>query len=188
MSTPDEIQREIEQTRAHLSSNVDRLSDKVAPGKVIGRRMDSIKGGASTLRDRVMGSADNGGGLNGAGDSLSNKASDLSSAASNAPQALRNQTQGNPLAVGVIAFGLGWLLSSTAPASQAEQQLAAKAETKAKELAEPLKQTGQEMAENLKAPVQESVDQVKDTATQAAQDTADHARSAADDVKQPMQQ
>ena len=126
MSTPDEIQREIEQTRANLSSNVDRLSEKVAPGKVIGRRVDSLKGGASSLRDRVMGSSDDGTGVNGAGDTLSTKASDLGSAASNAPQALRNQTQGNPLAAGVIAFGVGWLLSSLAPASQSEQQLAAR--------------------------------------------------------------
>ena len=62
----------------------------------------------------------------------------------NAPTAVRQQTQGNPLAAGVIAFGVGWLLSSLAPATSAEQQLGANAEAKAKELAEPLKDAGQE--------------------------------------------
>jgi Protein of unknown function (DUF3618) len=193
MSTPEEIQADIERTRADLSTNVDRLSEKVTPGKVLGRRVDSVKSGAASLRDRVMGSSDTGSGRGsssggGAVESVTGKLSDLGSAAGSAPQAVRDRAQGNPLAVGLIAFGVGWLLSSAAPASQAEQQLAGTAEAKAKELAEPLKQTGQEIAENLKEPVQESVQQVKDSATQAAQDTAEHAKSAADDVKAPMQQ
>jgi gas vesicle protein len=188
MSSPEEIQADIERTRASLSTDVDRLTEKVTPGKVLNRRVENVKGGLGSMRDRVMGSADDGGGLRGAGDTVSSKASDLKSAAGSAPQAVRQQTQGNPLAVGLIAFGVGMLISSLAPASQAEQNLAQTAEEKAKELAEPLKQTGQEMAENLKQPVQESVQQVKDTATDAAQDTADHAKSAAQDVKEPLQQ
>ena len=188
MSSPEQIQAEIEQTRASLSTDVDRLGEKVTPGNVIGRRVENVKGGVSSVRDRVMGSADDGSGLRGTSDSLASRASDLTSAAGSAPQAMRERTQGNPLAVGLIAFGAGMLAGSLAPASAPEQQLAETAEAKAKELAEPLKQTGQEIAENLKAPVQESVQQVKDTATQAAQDTADHAKSAAQDVKEPLQQ
>jgi hypothetical protein len=188
MSTPEEIQADIERTRANLSSDVDRLSEKVTPGKVLGRRVDSVKSGAASLRDRVMGASNDGSSGGGVGESVTGKLSDLGSAAGSAPQAVRDRAQGNPLAVGLIAFGVGWLLSSAAPASQAEQQLAEAAEAKAKELVEPLKQTGQEMAENMKAPVQESVQQVKGSATQAAQDTAEHAKSAADDVKAPIQQ
>ena len=187
MSSPEQIQAEIERTRNNLSTDVDRLTEKVTPGKVLNRRVDDVRSTASSLRDRVMGSAGDGSGLRGAGDTLSDKASNLTSAAGSAPQAMRQRTQGNPLAVGVIAFGVGMLLSSLAPASQLEQNMAETAEAKAKELAEPLKQTGQEMAENLKEPVQESMQQVKETATQAAQDTADHAKSAAQDVKEPMQ-
>jgi Protein of unknown function (DUF3618) len=188
MSSPEEIQAQIERTRTNLSTDVDRLGEKVAPGKVIGRRMDSVKSGVTSVRDKVMGSGDDNSGLRSAGDTVSSTASDLRSAAGSAPQAVRQQTQGNPLAVGLIAFGVGMLISSLAPATQAEQALAETAESKAKEIAEPLKQTGQEIAENLKEPVQESVQQVKDTATEAAQDTADHAKSAAQDVKHPMQQ
>jgi hypothetical protein len=187
MSTPDEIERQIEQTRAALSGDVDRLSEKVSPGKIVGRRVDQVKGGAGSLRDRVMGSRDDNSGLRGAGASVGSAKSTISDAASSAPDVVRRQTQGNPLAAGVIAFGVGWLVSSLAPASQPEQQLAEKAESAAQSMAEPLKQTGQEMAQNLKEPLKDSAEQLKSTATEAAQSTADEAKSAADDVKAPLQ-
>jgi hypothetical protein len=188
MTTPDQIQQEITRTRTQLSDDVDRLTEKVSPGKVVGRRVDAVKTGASSMRDRVMGSREDGSGLTGAHEAVTSKVGDLSDAASSAPQAVRNQTQGNPLAAGLIAFGVGWLLASLAPASQPEQQLAAKAESKAKDLAEPLKEQAQDVVENLKQPLQDAAEQVKSTATDAAQQTADHAHSAADDVKAPLQQ
>ena len=51
---PDQIRRDIERTRAHLSSDVDALADKVTPGRIVERRV----GGPSGRRpapDRVMG-------------------------------------------------------------------------------------------------------------------------------------
>ena len=187
MTSPENIQRDIEHTRSELSSNVDRLTEKVSPGRVVSRRLDKVKSGATSVRDRVMGSADQGSGLRGAGDSLGSAAESAKDAVGAAPQAVRTQTQGNPLAAGLIAFGVGMVVSSLVPASQAEQQVAASAEAKAKELAEPLKETGQQLAEDLKQPVQDAVEQVKSTATDAAADTAQQAKSAAQDVKEPLQ-
>lgn len=189
MSTPDQIEDQITRTRTQLSSDVDRLSEKVSPSKVVGRRVESIRTGVSSMRDRVMGSGDGGDGrVAGAASLLSDKASDLSDAASSAPAAIRTQAQGNPLAAGLIAFGVGWLLSSLAPATPVEKELSAKAEERAKELADPLKESAQQVAASLKEPLQDAADEVKSTATQAAQDTADHAKAAADDVKAPLQQ
>ncbi|HKC26520.1 MAG TPA: DUF3618 domain-containing protein [Jatrophihabitans sp.] len=187
MSSPEQIQQEIERTRAELSGDVDRLSDKVSPGRVVSRRVGKVKSGASSLRDRVMGSSEEGSGVR-AGDSLSSDASSTKDTIAAAPQTVRAQTQGNPLAAGLIAFGVGMLLSSLAPASQAEQQVAGNAESKAKELAEPLKQTGQQLADDMKQPMQDAVEQVKSTASTAAADTADQTKSATQDVKQPLQQ
>lgn len=187
MSTPEEIERRIERTRTELSSNVDRLSEKVTPSKVVGRRVEGIKSGATGLRERVMGSAGDSGRTRQAGESVGSVASSAKNAASSAPSAIRYQTQGNPLAAGLIAFGAGWLLSSLAPASPPEQELAGQAESKAKQFTEPLKQTGQDMAEQLKQPLQDSIAQVKSSATDAAQQTTDHARAAAEDVAQPLQ-
>jgi len=206
MSNPQEIQQQIEQTRASLSDGVNRLGEKVSPGRVVSRRVDRMKGSVSSLRERVMGS-DDGSGVRGATASVGDKASSLSDSASSAasaassaasslqqatteaPQAVRRQAQGNPVAAGLIAFGVGWLLSSLAPATDAEARLAQQAEEKAKDqLAEPAKAKAQELAQNLKEPAQQAVQEVKSAATDAASQTADQAKSAAEDVRQPMQQ
>ena len=185
MSSPEEIQRNIERTRASLSADVNRLNEKVSPAKVVGRRVDRVKGTATSVKERVMGSAQDG--ASSAASSVSDAASSVSDAASAAPRAVRRQTQGNPLAAGVIAFGIGWLLASLPPATQPEQDVAERAEDKAKELVDPLKQTAQEVADNLQQPLQHSVEQVKSTATEAATRTVDQAKSAAADVKEPLQ-
>src|SRR3954465_15782327 len=103
MSTPEQIQDRIEQTRSNLSADVDRLSEKVTPSKVVGRRVETIKGAASSVKERVMGTTESASsGLHSAGDSVSSAASSVSDAASNAPQAVRQRAQGNPMAPGLI--------------------------------------------------------------------------------------
>lgn len=199
MSSPEEIQSNIERTRASLSADVDRLNEKVSPRKVVGRRVDRLKGTATSVKDRVMGSADENRGMHAASDSVSSgastakdavasAASSVGDAASAAPSTVRRQTQGNPLAAGLIAFGIGWLVSSLPPATRREQDLAELAEDKAGELAPPLKEKAQEVAGNLQGPLQHSAERVKSAATDAAAQTADQAKSAVNDVKEPLQQ
>jgi uncharacterized protein DUF3618 len=214
MSSPEQIQREIEGTRQSLSADVDRLTEKVSPGRVVGRRVDRVKSGATTLKERVMGSMPDTDSLRSAGESagsglssatgavggaassvgstvggaasnVGDAVSNIGSAAASAPQAVRQQAQGNPLAAGLVAFGVGMLIASLAPATQKEQQLAAQAEDKARG---PLQETAKDVASELQGSAQESAQQLKDVATQAASDTADQVRSAAEDVKAPLQQ
>jgi len=198
MSTPEEIQRDIERTRQNLSADVDRLSDKVSPSKVVGRRVDSVKGAATSVKERIMGSDDNSGlrgagssmgsAASGVGDSLSSAASSVGDTVSNAPQQVRRQAQGNPLAAGLVAFGVGVLVSSLLPASQQEQKLAMAAQDKATELADPLKEKAKEVAGNLQEPAQQAAEQIKATASDAVTETTDQAKSSVADVKEPMQQ
>lgn len=206
MGSPEQIQEKIEHTRASLSRDVERLGEKVSPGKVVSRRFNRVKDSAASMRDRVMGSPNGGAGEHGVGNAMASAASSakdvvssaassaadtassVSDAATNAPQAARRQTQGNPLAAGLIAFGAGWLLASLAPASQPEEELARRAEEKAADLAQPLKEQAQQVAAEMKEPLQRSVDEIKSTATDAAQQTADQAKSAAADVRDPLQQ
>ena len=189
VTTPQEIQAEIDRTRASLSEDVDRLTDKVSPSKVVGRRVDSIKDTASSVRERVMGSASSAGdSVSSAGGSIGSAASSVGDAASNAPQIARQRTQGNPFAAGIVAFGVGMLVSSLLPASEKEQQLASAAQDKATELSGPLQDKAKEIAGNLQQPAQEAAEAVKAKATDAASSTVDEAKSAAQDVKEPMQQ
>jgi hypothetical protein len=102
------------------------------------------------------------------------------------------QTQGNPLAAGLIAFGVGWLVSSLLPATRKEQQLAQQAETAFREhkdeLLAPAKQAAQEVGEQLKPAAQQAVEEVKGTAQGAAQTVKQEGQSAAQDVQGQAQQ
>jgi Protein of unknown function (DUF3618) len=55
-SDPDEIRREIERTQANLSQDVDALTEKVTPSKIVERRVDRARDTATRLKDKVMGS------------------------------------------------------------------------------------------------------------------------------------
>ena len=104
-----------------------------------------------------------------------------------APDQVIRQTQGNPLAAGLIAFGVGWLVSSLLPTSEKEKQLASQAESAVREHSQPLvdqaKQVAQEAAENLKPAAQEAVESVKATAQDGVQTVKAEGQSAAQDVK-----
>jgi uncharacterized protein YjbJ (UPF0337 family) len=168
-NNPEDIRRDIEQTRRDLSDDVNALQEKVSPARVVERRVHRARGAATSVRERVMGSA--------------TSASDKASAV---PQMARQQTQGNPLAAGVVAFGAGWLISSILPASTKERELAGGIKDKAVENAGPVKEKMSEVAgelkENLRGPAQEAVASVKGSAGDAASTVKDEAASAKDDV------
>jgi gas vesicle protein len=194
-SDPEQIRREIESTRRGLSANVDALSEKVNPSRVVQRRVGQARNSMISIKDKIMGTAEDV--ASSAGDTVSSAVSGVaertSSAASTAtdlvtslPHAARRQAQGNPLAAGLIVFGAGWLVSSLLPAGRTEQELVGQA-TKAvghqvQPLAQQLGQAAREMTENLREPTQQAVESVQATASRAASTLADESRSAAGDV------
>jgi gas vesicle protein len=169
-----ELKRDIEETRRHLGRDVDALSEKVSPSRVVGRRMDSARGGIHRLREQVMGSAESARGS-------------VSDTVSSAPDMARSHTRGTPLAAGLVAFTAGWIVAAAMPPSTRERELAQETKDKAMEVAGPVKeqatQAMQEVKENLQQPAQEAVDQVKQSASDAASAVADEGRSAAQQVK-----
>jgi gas vesicle protein len=207
-SDPDVIRRQIEDTRRELSYDVDALNEKVNPARVVDRRVSAAKGRITNLKEKVMGSAQDttssaqGMASNAAGsvqDAASSAAGTVQDAASSAAQAVQQapdavvrQTQGNPLAAGLIAFGVGWLVSSLLPASEKEKQLAQQAENAVREhkdaLLEPAKQAAQEIGEQLKPAAQDAVESVKSTAQDAAATVKDEGQSAVQDVQGQAQQ
>jgi vacuolar-type H+-ATPase subunit H len=187
--SPEQIRQEIDRTRAQLSGDVQTLTEKVSPGQAMGRQVRRTRHAMTRAKERVMGSnsSSDEGMLSSAASSVQDAAGSVAQAASSAPDAARRQTQGNPIAAGLIAFGAGWLVSSILPASQPEQRLAAQAKEKAEEVAKPVmeqaKQAGQEMAENLKEPAKHAVDEVRSTAQDAASTVTEQAKQSAADVK-----
>lgn len=181
MSTPDEIRAQIAQTRAELSTDVDELGDKVSPGQMAKRQVGRVKGSVVKVRNSVMGAADSG--TSSAGVAMSS----VQDAVSGAPGQVKQQTQGNPMAAGMIAFGAGMLLSSLFPASKPEAQAAAAVKEQVQPLVDQVTDAAKDAASNLQQPAQEALESVKSTAADAVDTVKDEGSSAAGDVKDQAQ-
>ncbi|TFD34156.1 DUF3618 domain-containing protein [Cryobacterium cryoconiti] len=155
---PDVLRAEIETTRRELGSDVDALADKVTPAKIMERQTDKVKGAVGSVKDKLMGSASD------VGDSLSGVADDASGVAHQAAQ----KAKGNPLAIGLIAFGVGWLASSLVPASTTEKRIAGNITDAAEPLVQEATNAAKQVGENLKQPLTDAAEAVKVTATDAA--------------------
>ena len=180
--TPEEIRAEIERTRAGLSYDVDTLADKVNPTSIAHRQTDKVKGKFTTMKESVMGTAHSG------TSSVSGAASGAVDSAEETAHRAVGKAKGNPLAVGLIAFGVGALVASLIPASDAEQELAATAKDKAGPAVDAAKGAAQDVAQNLKEPAQEAFSSVADTAQAAAGTVKSEAQSAAGEVEDSAQQ
>ncbi len=207
-SDPDVLRRQIEETRRELSYDVDALNEKVNPARVVDRRMSAAKGRMTRAKEMVMGTAHDTtasahgkasdavgsvqGAAAGAVGTVQDAASSAAGAVQQAPDQVIRQTQGNPLAAGLIAFGVGWLVSSLMPASEKEKQLAQQAEGAVKEhkdaILEPAKQMAQEIGDELRPAAQQAVEEVRSTAQSAAETVKVEGQSAAQDVQGQAQE
>ncbi|WP_222193096.1 DUF3618 domain-containing protein [Modestobacter italicus] len=196
-SDPDVIRRQIEDTRANLSYDVDALNEKVNPTRVMDRRVGKAKSGVSSLKDKVFGAAHDtrdqvGQHASSAQGSAQDAAHNAMGAVQQAPETIQRQAQGNPLAAGMIAFGVGWLVSSLLPTSEKEKQLAAQAESAVKDHSQPLvdqaKNVAQEIGDNLKPMAQDAVEQVKSTAQDGVETVKSEGQSAAQEVQGQAQE
>jgi gas vesicle protein len=194
---PDRLRQNIEDTRAALTRDVERLAEKTSPAKVAQRRWNSVK-------EKVMGSTEHG--RHAAADTASStvtavqdkashlgdvageKAHDAADAVRNAPQAVAAQTQGNPLAAGIIAFGVGMLAATLIPVTDAERRAGQQLKDNSSELTDQVKDIASDLKDDLSGPVQHAVGEVKQTAQDAAQTTKEQAQSSAQDVKDQTQQ
>lgn len=182
-----ELRRDIEDTRERMTGTMDAIGDRVSPGRVVERRVTKVRAATTRVRDQVMGaprsavgSVRDGAGSAGSsvGDAASSAVSTVGEQVQQAPQRITEGTQGNPLAAGAVAFGLGVLIGSMAPPSREEQQVAEKVlpalqdEAKAigQSVAETAKEGAQQAVEETKAAATEAVDQVKGEAQDAAQE------------------
>jgi Protein of unknown function (DUF3618) len=182
---PDQIRQEIEQTRSELSDDVNALTYKVSPRRMVGQRVGRARGTLRGMKEKVMGTASDVAGTT--GDRLSSAASSASDKAAAAPQVLREKAQGSPLAAGLVAFGVGVVISSLLPPTRTEQQVAGQVKETLAEHGDELRQraaeVGQEVREHLREPAQQAAESVRSTATDAAETVKEQGRQAAQDVR-----
>jgi hypothetical protein len=204
MSTdPDQIRSEIDQTQRELSADVDALTEKISPPRIVERRVQRTREAMTNVKDKIMGSTSDayqsaGSASSGVGESVSARASsardtaagvassardtasDVASSAvdtvRSAPETVRRRATGNPLAAGLIAFGAGLLLSSLIPASEPEQQVA----TQVKDFAT---EQGRPVAQQLGQVGQQAAQELKESAQERAESVKQTAADAASTVK-----
>lgn len=175
-NNPEQIKAEIEATRAHLSRGVNALSEAVNPANVVRRQGDKVRSAVSGAKDTIMGTASqtqwaSTDALESAGEAISS-----------APQRARQSARGNPLAVGLVALGTGWLVSSLLPATRVERQAAVAVKEKAEPLVQEISDIARETAQNLQEPVHEAIEEVKSSGIEAVQTVKEEATSTASDL------
>ncbi|HEU5109105.1 MAG TPA: DUF3618 domain-containing protein, partial [Micromonosporaceae bacterium] len=52
---PDQLRREIEQTQRGLSADVNALTEKVTPSRIVHRRVHRARRSLTTMKDTIMG-------------------------------------------------------------------------------------------------------------------------------------
>jgi hypothetical protein len=193
---PDQIRRDIERTQANLSSDVDALTEKVTPSRIVERRVGRARAAAGRLRERVMGSDgppahhrigaghayDNYGDArygqvqtagNGVTDAASSAASSVSDAASTAASTVSDAA------------------SSAATAVQQAPQ-AARRQTQGNPLAAGLIAFGAGWLISSLLPAsrqeQQLAEQARDKATELGQPLAEKAKQAATEVRDNLQE
>jgi ElaB/YqjD/DUF883 family membrane-anchored ribosome-binding protein len=197
---PDRIEADIETTRAALVRDVDALADRTLPNRVVGRRWADMKQKVHSMSEKVMGTpgavgdktSQAGDKISGmasdAGDKIGDMAGSVAHGVQQAPEMVARQTRGNPLAAGMIAFGVGLLTASLLPTPQIMQRTGERIRDNAADVLEPLAEPAQRLKDDLSTSVGEAVDQVKETAGDAVHKTADETKSAAQEAKDRTQQ
>ncbi|GAA4960006.1 DUF3618 domain-containing protein [Actinoplanes utahensis] len=207
---PDRLRAEIESTRASLTRDVDLLAEKTSPRQVARRRWTAVKERVMgttedtryAAREQAHRISDKASELSGAASdkasevssTVSDKASELSGTVSDkasvaadrvrqTPQTVARQTQGNPLAAGIIAFGVGLLSASLIPVTDAERRAGQQLKEQSGGLTDKVKDVASDLKDEIGGTVQQAAGQVRETAQDAAQTTKDTARSNAQDLR-----
>jgi hypothetical protein len=178
---PDQLRREIEETQRGLSSDVNALTEKVTPSRIVQRRVDRTRRAITGVKTAIMGTASDT--TNAASDRMGTAASSVADTVGDAPAAVRRGTQGNPLAAGLIAFGFGWLTASLLPSSKREQEIADQAKDLAQEHIVPVAgEVAGQLKDNLQEPAERAVESIKSTVQDAGSTVAEETRSATGDI------
>jgi hypothetical protein len=190
-TTEDQLRWQADAERARMGETLEAIGDRLSPERMMERRKAAVMIRMRRIRESVMGSPDYD---EPATQNVRERASGMASAAGDtarsaadriqhAPDALAEQTRGNPLAAGLIAFGAGMLVATAFPRTRAEQRVVDSAAPGLETAKQELREGGRQLAAGAKEHAQEAAQHVSDTATQATHEVADHAKTSAEKVK-----
>jgi len=171
---PDQIRREIEQTRADMGETVDALgykTDVKARAKdSIQDKKESVMGVASSAKERLVG----------AGQTVGDKTPDTEQVKHQARRA-KSVAQENPLGLAVGAVAVGFLAGMLIPSTRIEDE---KMGQISDEVIDRAKETGQEALERGKQVAQDAAQSAQETAKDSGQQHAEELKGSAQDHAQ----
>jgi len=185
--TAEELRQEIDQQRTDLTRDFEMVGDKVSPSRMVERRTEAAKGKFRSMRDAVMGSAEDMTGsasarMGSMRESASGMAGQVSQTASHTEDQIVSGTRGNPMAAGLVAFGFGLLVASVIPESRRERQLTRQVQPQLEQAAHAAVEAGHGVAETITPMVQEAGTQVGQVAKEAAEDLGQAVKERAGDT------
>ena len=175
--TTGELTMRIEEQRSVLGYHLDELGEKVSPRRMAERRKAAMRDRVSSIKDRVMGTAHDG------TERAAELKDDAMDAARNAPQAARQQVEGNPLAAGLLAFAAGLVVAAVLPETEKERELARSVQPHLESAASEVGAVAQDSAEALKPAAREAVEHVKQQAQQSGEAVKEDAKDTAQSVR-----
>ena len=176
----DELRHQLDERRADIGDDLVAIGDRVSPKRVAERRAAAVKQKVGGMRDAVMGAKDS---VVDTASGVGDQASQAADQVRRGPEVARQQAQGNPLAAGLIAFGVGMLAATVIPSSRREQQLVAdKVQPQLDEAASHIGEVAQEAMDTVRPEVEDAAAQLKDDAQQAVTNVKDDASTAAGEV------
>jgi hypothetical protein len=195
-TTEAELRRNAERDRERMGETLDAIGDRLSPERVVERRKAAVGQGFRRMREAVMGSPGyvepvahraREGASNVATNVASSAADTARSAAENvrqAPQMVADQTRGNPIAAGIVAFGAGMLFATMFPKTETEQQLIGDVRPTIDRAKEELQGTGRELAADVRDHAKDAAQQVSQAGKEAASNVTEQTKSSAQEVAQ----
>jgi hypothetical protein len=168
--TADELAADIANTREDMSATLDAIGER--PTQMVDSGKRRLAKWAESARLGIMGSPEMerpaGQSADGLGDGVG--------------QATAGQPQGNPLAAGIIVFGVGLLVGSLLPATKVEQ----KGLSAVGDLAEPAidaaKQAASELGQGLQKSTEHAASQLGGVLADAGQEIVDLTKAASSEI------
>jgi hypothetical protein len=174
--------------RSRVSDTLDAIGDRISPERMVERRKAAVGQRFHRAKDAVMGSPHYvepvTRRLSDAGQSAVDSAKSMTDRVQHAPDMINEQTRGNPLVAGLVAFGIGALVASAMPKSRTEQRLVEQAKPQLQSAANELKEAGRDVAEGAKEHAQQAAQEVKSSSADAASQVKDQAQQSAQEVRE----
>jgi hypothetical protein len=165
----NELRYEAGNQRDRMGDTLDAIGDRLSPERMVERRKAAVGQRFRSVTESIMGSPDYREPVTnrmraqagGAMQSASETAQSVGARMQHAPEALAEQTSGNPVAAGLVAFGAGVLLATAFPSSRTERRLVGEAKPQLQQAAEQLKGAGVEAGTNVRGRAVESAEDVR---------------------------